>query len=316
MELFRESPTLEAGQMSSRDDAKILIAGASPRGWHRLQLAAECLQKYSWTYRAPHVEGVPAAQPALVRGTLLHLALAQHYARMRAEQDDTDVEDWVEPTEAVSLVAKVEGWVEFVPHVLATYAQYATRYEQDIREMHILEIEELYQTTIAGKYLLTGRLDLVYEAMPRSVLQMAATWDTPDPVYVLDHKSSSKLSNKHKQFYSVSGQLLGYAHMARKKWGSRFAGVQVNLVQTTSPAFDRILLPRSPNLEARFERIVVDIEESIERVEKEGRSFDDWPKAINEMTCFGRYGACHFIDQCRWGVGSGKGGNWTWEDGR
>jgi hypothetical protein len=102
--------------------------------------------------------------------------------------------------------------------------------------------------------------------------------------------------------------------MAREKYGDRYAGLIVNLVQLGTPGkFERIVLPRSPNLESRFERIIIDIEESIERVEAEGRSFDDWPKAINELTCFHRYGACEFIDQCKWGAGAGKAGNWTWE---
>jgi hypothetical protein len=302
------------GTATSELSAKILYCGPSPRGWHRLQQAAECLQKYAWTYEAPKQEGGGLKSPALAKGSLIHLALAQHYAKMRAAQknpvkqlgdlDDDSPESWCDPEEAVQLIAKLEGTEEHVDTVLQTYRTYCRAYpfEDEVQSMRILDVEGLMSTKIAGKYLLTGRLDLSYE-------------DLGGRVFVMDHKSTSKLTSAHKQYYSVSGQLLGYSHMAREKYGDRFAGLKVNLIQHgDNPRFERITLPRSPNLESKFERIVVDIEESIERMQASGRDFDDWPKAINELTCVHRYGACSFIDQCRHGVGAKKAGNWTWKD--
>lgn len=279
------------------DEAKIIYTGPSRRGWHRLQQAAECLQKYAWKYEGPRGKKQPEIKsPALAKGSLIHLALAQHYARMRARQQGESEADWVSPEEAVELIARLEGVEEYVEVVLETYRAYKKRYPEDERRWKIVDMECLMETKIAGKYLFTGRLDLTYE-------------DKAGRIWVVDHKTTSRLTGKHKQFYAVSGQLLGYSHMAREKYGDRYAGLQINLIEHTNLKFDRCSLPRSPNFESRFEQIVVDIEESIERYK--GRDYEDWPKAMNEMTCYGRYGACKFIEQCRWGKDAKKGGNWS-----
>jgi hypothetical protein len=102
--------------------------------------------------------------------------------------------------------------------------------------------------------------------------------------------------------------------MGQQKWGDKFGGMHLNLIQHTGVMkFERMDLPRSPNIEARFEQIVVDIEESIGRMEAAGRRYDEWPKAINELTCYHRYGPCTYMSQCRHGAGALKSGNWLWE---
>lgn len=282
------------------DDAKIIYTGPSPRGWHRLQQAAECLQKYAWTYEKPKVEGEGEQKsPALVKGTLIHLALAQHYVRMRARQQGENQDEWAEPYEAVELIAKLEGAEAYVENIIETYEAYAACYEDDEHTWEIMGVEELNQTMIKGKYLLTGRLDL-------------SVRDKGGRIFGIDHKSSSRITANHAKFYGISGQLLGYSHMTKEKFGDNYGGFIVNLIQHgPKHRFQRIPLSRSPNLEARFEQIVVDIEESIERMQATGRHYADWPKAINEMTCYGRYGPCPFMEQCKRGEGSKVGGDWT-----
>lgn len=289
-------------------EEKIIYTGPSPRGWHRLQQAAECLQKYAWAYEAPkNEEGVGVKSQALAKGSLIHLSLAQHYARMRAAQceNGSDVVDqWCAPEEAVHLISKLEKIDQYAAGAIDTYRAYQRYYdfEAERQTMKVISVEELLSATIGGKYLFTGRMDLVYE-------------DLGGRVWVCDHKTSARLTAAHTQYYSISGQLIGYGYLARKKYGERYAGIKINLIQHgDSPKFERITLPRSPNLESKFERIVMDIEESIERMQASGREYDNWPKAINEMTCHGRYGACAFIDQCRNGYGAKKAGNWTWKD--
>jgi hypothetical protein len=51
-----------------------------------------------------------------------------------------------------------------------------------------------------------------------------------------------------------------------------------------------------------FPQTVIDAEERIAALDASGRPFDKWPKAMNEMTCFGRYGACKHIEKCKWGA--------------
>lgn len=292
--------------MSNSDDAKIIYTGPSPRGWHRLQQAAECLQKYAWSYeKPPEPEGTEKVEktksPALVKGSLIHLAMAQHYARIRSKQEGKSVDEWVQPEEAVRLIARLEKCEDIADDVIRVYQQYVRQYPYDDEQMKVLHIEELLQMKIADKYLFTGRMDLVYE-------------DLGGRIWVCDHKSTGRLTSSHKHYYAVSGQLLGYAHLAKKAYGDRFAGVKLNLIEHGNPAkFDRLTLERSPNFEARFERIVVDIEESVERMKASGRAYDDWPKAMNEMTCWGRYGACSYVDQCRFGEGAGVAGKWQFK---
>ena len=293
----------------SRDDAKLLTTGPSKRGWHRLQLAAECLQKYAWTYKAPQQpEAAPkdsalfgTKSPALSKGSLIHLALAHHYMRMKAVQEGTDPEEWVEPLEAVELIARLNGATEYISLLSRVYEAYVDHWEGEEWQMKILDVEVLFETRIMGKYLLTGRIDLMFE-------------DLDGRIWVNDHKTSSRVTPEHKEFYALSGQLIGYQHLVRQKYGARLAGMKLNLVQvSTEPKFERITLQRSPAFESNFEQIVVDIEESIERMETSGRTYDNWPKAMNELTCKSRYSTCEFADQCRFGAGAKKAGGWSWE---
>lgn len=287
--------------LTSQPNANIIYTGPSPRGWHRLQLAAECLQKYAWKYEGPKQEGKRAPSAPLAKGSLIHLALAQHYAKMRARQQGDDPEEWCDPEEAVRLIAELEGTGAYAEVAVEAYRAHCIQYPDDEEEMKIVGIEEMASTKIAGKYLFTGRLDLAYE-------------DAAGRIWAMDHKTTGRLTARHKQFYPVSGQLIGYSHLSREKYGERYAGMKLNLIQHTNTKFERLTLPRSPNLEARFEQTVVDIEESIERMQASGRDFDAWPKAINELTCYHRYGPCDFINQCRYGLEAKKAGNWAWTD--
>ena len=267
-----------------------------------MQLAAECLQRYAWTYESPGPKA-RLSSPALAKGSLLHLALAQHYARMREVQQGGDPDSWCDPVEALELIAKRDKAEKFLPLVTTVFEAYKNEYPEDQEEWKILEVEELVSMKVAGKYLLTGRIDLVFE-------------DMGGRIWICDHKSGGRITARHKEYYGISGQLLGYERMSKLKWGDRVAGVMINFLQHGSnpPAFQRITLARRPHLEQRFERSVIDIEESIERMLASGRDFDDWPKAMSELVCFHRYGACAHVDKCRWGKDSKFAGNWTWEN--
>jgi hypothetical protein len=293
---------------AAQGDGKIIYTGPSPRGWHRLQLAAECLQRYAWKYEAPEKPGKGPPSAALAKGSLIHLALAQHYATMRAQQraergeagDSPD--DWCDPFTAVDLISRLEETTKYAQVALDTYEAYIKRYpyEDELQTMQIVAVEDLVSTKIKGKYLLTGRLDLAYR-------------DLGGRLWVMDHKTTTRLTRRHRVYYGMSGQMHAYLFMARETY-ENVAGLRLNMIEHTGPKFERFDLMRSPFLEQKFEQSVVDIEESIERMLTSGREYDDWPKAMSELTCIHRYGECDFLDKCRHGANAMKGGNWTWGD--
>ena len=295
--------------MPSNPDAKLLVTGPSRRGWHRLQLASECLQKYAWTYEAPKKNEVKdplimdAGSPALVRGSLWHLAMAHRYSRMQAEQNGENPDVFCEPMEAVTLLCKVNKLPESMLNLIGSaYEVYDYRNPDEIRSKRILEVESLNEIMIKDKYLITGRLDLVYEDLSRQI-------------WVTDHKSSGRITASHKDFYAVSGQMFNYQLMARKKYGDKLAGMKINLVELSgTPKFELISLPRSPFMESQFEQLVEDLEQRIDHMKATGRPYTDWPKASTELVCVTRYGECPFIAKCRFGPEGAKAGNWSWED--
>jgi len=283
------------------DDPRIMFTGPSPRGWHRLQKAAECLQQYAWAYENGPREDI-SKKPPLAIGSLLHLALAQWYSRMKQEQEGKNPNEYMDPIEAVRFIADLQGISKHVPNVAQTFRAYEQRYWQDINTRRIVAVEVLYDGTV-GKYRLTGRLDLMYE-------------DLAGFLWAEDHKTTGRLTKKHKEFFAISGQMLGYEHIVRQK-NPRLAGFKINLIQhagSQDPKFERITLPARPALSKQFVARAIDIEESIERVKAEGRPVDEWPKAMSELTCYHRYGPCDYIDKCRFGPNAKKGGAWVFDE--
>ena len=293
--------------MPSHPDAQLLAVGPSRRGWHRIQTAAECLQKYAWNYEAPRPETqkdpliYDNKAPPLVKGSLLHLAMAHRYTRMMLEQQGKDPDTICEPMEAVALVATLNDVKPYISLIGGAYEYYDDRNRGEIDRKKILEVESLNEIVIQDKYLLTGRLDLVYE-------------DNGGQIWVTDHKSAGRITASHKDNYAISGQMFGYTLMARRKYGDRLAGMKINLVElSTTPKFELISLPRSPFMESHFEQSLVDIEERIEAIRVKKRPYAEWPKSMSELVCVTRYGECPFLHLCRFGADVKPGGDWTWE---
>jgi hypothetical protein len=284
-------------------EPKIIFTGASRAGWHRIQNAKRCLQLHAYSCGTKSHAAHPTNEgrrPALIKGTYMHLALAQHYARMYCTQNGMDPNSFAQPQDAVDFMAKAQGEDEIGELVNYVFAKYKQHFSDDPKRMKIIGVEKLYETIIRGKYLYTGRVDLIWE-------------DSLGLAWVTDHKTTSRLTKSHKLYYSASGQLIGYAYLARTEH-PEVSGVVLNAIQVTqSPKFERIKLPRAPNFEKHFEQTIVDTEEAINRQEVSGRNIHAWPKAMNELTCYHRYGPCKFLDTCRWGAHQGVAGDWTIE---
>lgn len=275
-------------------NARLLVTGASSRGWHRLQTFLECPQKFAWTYRvnAEHNTAEKQETAPLIRGTLTHLGLAHYYARLRETQQGRDPELFLTPEDAISLYSRYKGapYMEHAEEITACVQGYIRKYAA-VDTFKVLAVEELYEARIGG-YLFTGRLDLVVE-------------DTRGGVWVFDHKTTGRIEAKQREFYTISGQLLGYRWLARQNLGARFMGLRINLIQHGNGDFkyERPQLGQAPHLYSRFEDTVITTEKAIEALDASGRAVEQWPVAMNEMTCYGRYGACPHIEKCKWGPG-------------
>lgn len=158
-------------------ERKILNTGPSPRGWHRLQSVLECPQKYAYQHELG-LAAMDSTAPPLIKGSMMHLALAQHYNRMKNEGLGLDVDEWEEPEAAVIKQAEVEqGWDEYVEMILDCYRAYIAHYTDE--PFKVLEVEQLAYTQIFDKYLFTGRFDMVVE-------------DRGGRVWVVDHKTTTE----------------------------------------------------------------------------------------------------------------------------
>lgn len=271
---------------------KLLDTGPSPRGWHRVQNMLECAQKYSYRYNLDKEPTFSAA--ALLKGSLMHLALAHHYQRLKNKQLGLDPEEWLPAKEAVDLKCLQEPEnIDYQDLINNCYDEYVNRWMIEDQHLKILEVEKLAYVVIDDlerdkKYLLTGRFDMVVE------------WE--GKVWVVDHKTTSRLSSSHEKYYAVSGQLIGYEYMARQIYGERLGGVLLNFAQHTVPCkFERRKIPPRPNLSAQFAPTIIDAERRITDLQNSGRPYDQWPKAMNELSCYTRYGACPYIEDCKYG---------------
>jgi len=269
-------------------ERKILNTGPSPRGWHRLQSVLECPQKYAFQHELG-ISTMDSTSPPLVKGSMMHLALAQHYNRMKNRELGLDEDEWEEPITAMEKQAESEpAWKEYLQQITDCYHAYVQHYP--IESFKVLEVEQLAYTKIFDQYLFTGRFDLVVE-------------DRAGRVWVVDHKTTTRIMARQVKYYGISGQLVGYAYMGQLIFGDRFAGMLLNQVQHTGKfTFKRVKLPPAPNLMERFPYTVKDAEERIKELQDSGRKPNEWPMAMNELTCYHRYGACKFLESCQWGT--------------
>lgn len=268
--------------------AKLLDAGRSERGWHRIQNVIRCPRLFAWK----EIEGIPfKISPPLVKGSLIHIALAHHYQRMKEVQTGGDPEDWLSPEDAVFALAQKNReesplWEDCAPLIVDAYFGYRNNWLRE--DWKVLEVEvELRARVGKLKHLYTQRADLIIE-------------DHDGRVWIVDHKSAYRISSKTLRQHILDGQFIGYQMFGYAKYGARFAGVLVNRVKLSTPyEYDRRSLEPAP---AAIEDFVNVIEEAEARIARyEGKPTREWPMALNNQTCFGKYGQCSAYELCRFG---------------
>jgi hypothetical protein len=268
--------------------SKLLDAGRSERGWHRIQNALRCMRLFAWK----EIEGTSfPVTPPLVKGSLLHIALAHHYQRLKERQTGGNPDDWLLPEDAVFALAEKNAaesplWQDSVPQIVDAYFAYRNNWMGE--DWKVLGVEEELRARVGkGKHLYTQRADLIIE-------------DHNERVWIVDHKSAYRITSKTLRQHILDGQFIGYQLFGYARYGKRFAGVLVNRVKLTAPYdFDRRSLEPAP---AALEDFIAVIEEGESRIAKfEGKPTRQWPMALNNQTCFGKYGQCDAYDLCRFG---------------
>lgn len=283
-------------------EGKILLnTGSSGKnGWSSIS-RSRCLQLYFW-HEQEQADGVTASpelrgssdSSALVRGSIIHVALAHLYARQRASQLDGDPDRFYKPMEAMERVAKSFGEVgaEMLPIATAAVRGYVERYFDE--RLKIVAVERLveieFTSSWGSSYPYTARIDLEYE-------------DRSGKIWIMDHKSAASLRGSVYSRYTLSGQILGLMHIGSREYGDRFGGVQLNLIGLNPQAYDRVVPDPAPWMLQRFPGVVARMHEGIEMVRDELARDPKYviPATPSEVTCVTTYGLCPMFDLCRWG---------------
>jgi len=270
---------------------KILLdAGSSGKwGWHGIQSFNECPQKFSYRHNLKIV--TPPKEP-LVKGSIFHVGLAHHYARMWAAQNGEDPARFYNPEEAMTLVAqKPESGAYGLANLddlVRAYRAYDAYYATE--RVKVLEVEEVFECEIGGEPY-TQRLDMVYE-------------DPQGRVWLVDHKTTGRMESKTALGYAMSGQILGMRHLGRLYYGERFAGVKLNMIvwgPGGKEKFARIDPEPAPFAQSQFEQAVTFARDRVKALRESGIAPMAWPKAFSEQTCSHKYGLCEYYDTCKWG---------------
>ena len=273
---------------------KLLNAGPSEAGWHRLQSVLQCPRKYALGLQTPW-----QGSEATMKGSLMHIGLAHHYMLQKEPEGD-----YYQPTEAVGQLALIEygvsqdeRWLEYGEMINQTLVEYIEHWRGE--QWKVLHVEEqmkvyIYDEERQKKYLYTQRPDLIVQ-------------DKWGKVWIVDHKTTFRIGPKTIQRYSLSGQFLGYKMLGKAFFKEQFAGLVLNMIQHPSgrkgPEFARPNLAPAPNAERRHKQTLIYAERLIQ---DHSHLLDpmDWPGAHHETACWTPYGACPYHNQCQWGTNS------------
>lgn len=274
--------------------SKILVeAGPSERGWHRFEQASRCLRLFALN-QSGHVPRTMS--DPLVKGSLLHVGLAQYYAAKM-----NDGLDYYSPEEGIKILSEQMAdesvtahdaalWRIHVPEIIQAVKAYIVRWRDCPWEVVAVEKElraQIPRLSGDGTFLFTQRADLIVK-------------DHHDIHWIVDHKSCYRIDSKTLRQHILSGQFLGYQIFGRKMYGKKFGGVIVNRVMLRGPyGFDRCTLEPAPHAVKRFIHNLAHVEDSTERYE--GKEPFEWPAAYSDQVCWGKYGKCRAFELCQWG---------------
>lgn len=317
----------------------IIDTGPSRRGWHGYELILVCPAKFAWAKLGGGAEtGLKIAELArrgleepaapLIRGTLLHIALAHLYEHMRRSQiarggypnlfDTWRIQgvqcsmpaagaaNLLSPDDALEeMIGQYEdAWpdctVSFRKDLRRALGLYVEQYaEPDDRQFEIVGVEVLFEDVIS----FTGRDGQTYTTDFTQRVDLIVRARATGLIYYFDHKGTSRIDVKVKKRYTLSGQFLAMRHLGNLRHGSQFGDAMPNLVGIPVPGFSRAPLEPAPYALARWPKDVV-FGARLEKVLRAtfGTDPTDWPGSPSELTCWTTYGPCPYHNRCQWGV--------------
>ena len=136
---------------------------------------------------------------------------------------------------------------------------------------------------------LTRRIDLV-------------TRDKSGRYYIWDHKHQASVNAKSSATaYAIDGGFAAFRIMGKQLYGEAFGGLTLNLISSTQPGVvAREQVPSTPHRDAHFAKWLWWAEHQIAQLDMTVSPWE-WPKAQNELSCYGRYGPCAGLSLCSLG---------------
>lgn len=217
--------------VSGSSMGKIIDPGQSKAGSHRLSDAARCTRKHFLKREATRDRAAYyfTEIPPFVKGSLVHLGLAQMYMRMACEQHGRNPAEYEDPISAMREKANDKRapkiWLDVLELCEDTYNSYYARYYRyDIERYQVIAVEKQYEITVQdpdrdAEYCYTQRLDL------------GVRDNRTGRVHFWDHKTTEKYENWLKYRYEMALQFMGYRALGNVYFGSDFGGVSINYIQ-------------------------------------------------------------------------------------
>lgn len=306
--------------MSSEPD--LINASRSKRGFSRVGNYFKCIRRGAFSTAYPEDRAKEPPSDPLIRGSLLHMGLAHHYARLGARRNKggvhangklyTDPDQLHPPATAVMLLAEQEGpeWEARIEVVLLALKSYIQKYGDDLA-WEVVAVEHEYVMTLPETVTLRGPKGEEYDnpypplSLDRRLYTQRADLVIRDRasgmIWIPDHKSAYQLLSKTARQYILHGQFLGYAAIGKKVYKEKFAGVLLNRVKLSPFDADRMPVEAAPAAVAGYVRNLVLMEQQIAMYEDRNLPPELWPGAFHEEVCFSKYGQCPFMARCQWG---------------
>ena len=280
--------------------SKVLIdPGPSRNGWHRLQKALRCPRLFALSYRTEKAGVGRVPSVPLIKGSMLHIGIAHHYAILQAKQREEDPDQYYSPLDAIAeLVTRQpephrSAWQEHLSDVQSVMLQYQTHWMGEKWNVEAIEKElkvNVFDEERGKTLFFTQRVDAVWRD-PKD-----GKW------YFVDHKTAARWSKPKLMKYSMNGQMIGYQMIGSKMFGDEWGGVLLNVIEWPKKggvaSFHQTQVEPAPYSVSKFKDTVIQAERMIEMYEN--RDPLDWPGAHHDAACW-PYDACSHYETCQWG---------------